>query len=200
MRRAGGLVFGWRLATRVAVAAAGTAMLVSGSGATAAAPTPHPDPDRLQGDVQDDLRELHLDNPSRAVSRVTSAAWCSPGPLWPGFTSKDIYDGVQVNWHYTTLDGTCNFVIQPTPGKAGIDYKNIQVTEKPGYEATPPDAVDLTYNPRTAQYLLTAAVPFDALATLSPQTTCNGFRLLAPPSGAVSAESRALGAADPSRP
>ena len=90
-------------------------------------------------------------------------------------TSKDIYDGVEVHWHYTTLDGTYNYVVQPTPGKAGIDCKNIQVTEEPGYEATPPDAVDLTYNPRTAQYLLTAAVPFDALATLSPQTTCNGF-------------------------
>ena len=42
MRRAGGLVCGWRLATRVVVAAAGMAMLVSGSGATAAAPTPRP--------------------------------------------------------------------------------------------------------------------------------------------------------------
>ena len=89
-------------------------------------------------------------------------------------TSKDIYDGVEVHWHYTTLDGTYNYVVQPTPGKAGIDCKNIQVTEKPGYEATPPDAVDLTYNPRTAQYLLTAAVPFDALATLSPRQRATG--------------------------
>jgi hypothetical protein len=92
-------------------------------------------------------------------------------------TSRDLNTGVQKHWRYSTLFGSFEANVNPTPGNSGY-HCNEPLREKQGYESTVEDAVNIFWDQGRKTYMLTVGVPFNsqALTTGLPQlSTCAAF-------------------------
>lgn len=93
-------------------------------------------------------------------------------------TSSDLNSGVHKHWRYSTLFGSFDANVNPTPGSSGYHCNNIPLREKAGYESTVEDAVNIFWDQARNTYMLTVGVPFNAQAITTglPQlSTCAAF-------------------------
>ncbi len=114
-------------------------------------------PDGIPGDVQ--TAEIH---------------WVARAAI----SSEDLDAGVHKHWRYSTLFGSFDATVNPTPGSSGYRCSNVQLRERPGYESTTNSIVNLYWDETRNTYMLTVGVPFNALALTTglPQlSTCAAF-------------------------